>query len=155
MPDGFNAALRSQANRSGLLEPAAWPPYVLDMLIGLLRRVVIVLTGLAFLGGATVQALPPSDLAPASTQPASDATADCAHMAMAPAHHPDSSQPMPCTGVTPDCLKAMGCIGFPNLPTAAGQVAEPVDYGRVAYWSAVALGDGRSIAPILLPPIRA
>lgn len=125
------------------------------MLIGVLRRVAAVLTGLAFLGGAVVQALPPSDPAAMAAPAAAVAMVDCDSMAMAPDRDPGAPQPMPCKGVTPDCLKSMNCIGLPNLPTLVVQVAGPVAYGHVAYWLAPAAGDGVSIEPDLLPPIAA
>ncbi|MBI3514894.1 MAG: hypothetical protein HY060_12655 [Proteobacteria bacterium] len=121
----------------------------------MLRRAAIVLTGLAFLGGATVQALPPNDLLPASAQDPMTVMADCGHMDMQPAQHSGSTKPMPCTGVTPDCLKWMGCIGFPSLPMPLGLAGAPVEYGRVAYWLAAAFSDGVSVEPDLLPPIAA
>ncbi len=126
------------------------------MLIGLLRQVAIVLTGLAFLGGGTIQALPPSDLLSPPMQDAMDAMttmADCPHVRMPQSHMPAPIGPMPCKGMTLDCMKWMGCIGFPSLPTPVGQASAPVEYGPVAYWSAVWLGDGVSIKPDLLPPI--
>jgi hypothetical protein len=125
------------------------------MLVRLLRRAVALLTALAFLGGATVQAMPPSHPLSAPGLDTGAALADCGHMAMPPAQPAGSTKPMPCDPVTPDCLKAMGCIGFPSLPTPAGHVPEPVEYGRVAYSSAPMLGDGLTIEPNLLPPIAA
>ena len=126
------------------------------MLVRLLRRAVVLLVASAFLGGATIQALPPSDLLspPArDVMAAMDAMADCPLMQAA--HQSGPAKPMPCNGMTPDCMKWMGCIGFPSLPTPVAQASAPVEYGRVAYWSAVRLGDGVSIKPNLLPPIEA
>lgn len=125
------------------------------MLIGLLRRVAILFSGLAFLAGATVQALPPSALQPAAAAEVMADMSDCPHMGAQamPGSHP--SKPMPCTGITPDCVKWMGCIGSPNLPTPAGAVSAPVEHVHVAYLMMSSAGDGVSIEPDLLPPIVA
>jgi hypothetical protein len=128
------------------------------MLTRLLRCVAVAVTGLAFLTGATIQVLPPGDLAmpPVRTaMDAMDAMADCPHMHAQAQHKAGPPKPMPCKGMTLDCMKWMGCIGFPNLPTPVAQGSAPVEYGRVAYWSVASLGDGRAIKPNLLPPIAA
>lgn len=122
------------------------------MLIGLLRRFVILVTALAFLGGATVQALPPSDLLATPAAGDTGATTNCDHMGTGDVG--STKQPMPCTGITPDCLKWMGCIGSPNLPSVAGQVPAPIEYDRIAYWATPSSGGSITAAPPLLPPIR-
>jgi hypothetical protein len=128
------------------------------MLIRLLRCVAVVVSGLAFLAGATVQALPPSDLLAPPVRvamDASDAMADCPHLNAQAPHKTEPMQPMPCRGMTLDCMKWMGCIGFPSLPSPVVQATAPVEYGRVAYAAATSIGRGISIEPSLLPPIGA
>src|SRR5579871_1181174 len=114
------------------------------MVIGLLRRLIVVLTAAAFLGGATVQAMPPSGHGAAPAADTSIAADDCASMAMHLTHTREMPQPMPCKGVTPDCIKATGCIGLPSLPTPVGQVAEPIEYGRITYVSELSRRNGIS-----------
>ena len=118
------------------------------MLVAMLRRFVVVVTALAFLGGATVQAMPLSNPAgvPASPQTTA-AMDDCPYMAM----H-ESDKPAPCK-TTSDCIKQMGCIGSPNLPERIGVVAAPVEYGVIAYCPTAAAHQGRSIEPEPYPPI--
>lgn len=127
------------------------------MLIATLRRIAAVFTVLSFVGGATVQALPPSDLLSAPSNGTMAGMADCEHMAMAtqPEQQSGSTLPLPCKGMTPDCLKWMGCIGFPSLPASAGEIGVRVEHGRIDYWSAAPMSAGVSVEPDLLPPIAA
>ena len=51
-----------------------------------------------------------------------------------------------------DCVKQMGCIGSPNLPSRSAELRTPVSYSRVTYSSPTEERAGLSIAPDLLPP---
>jgi hypothetical protein len=121
------------------------------MVVAVLRHVVLVLTGFAFLIGATVQAMPLSVSSATSSLPA---VGDCAHMAMA---EQATALPAkaPCNAVSIDCIKAMGCIGSPTIPTRSGQLSRLVQYSLVAYWSSPCARTGLSVEPDLLPPIAA
>jgi hypothetical protein len=124
------------------------------MLAIFLRRAVLVLTGLAFIGGATVQAMPPSDLMGiATTQLAMSTDGDCPGMKMDA--QPTPAKTTPCKTVELDCVKSMGCIGSPTIPGRSDALAAPVQYARVAYWSTLSLQAGCSIEPDLFPPITA
>ena len=65
-----------------------------------LRRLLIVLTGLAFLAGAAVQAMPPTEfMASACMGAAEPATSDCcANLAMK--DHPAPMKQVPCNGMS-------------------------------------------------------
>jgi hypothetical protein len=120
------------------------------MLWALLHRLTIALTIAAFVGGMTLQLLPPkAALAANGTAPVSG---DCLHMAMPP-HDAGVGHTMPCKGMDPECVKQMGCLGTPSLPLRFGASFVPFAYGKVAYWSPAILRDGRSIKPDLFPPI--
>jgi hypothetical protein len=120
------------------------------MVVAVLRRVVLVLTGFAFLIGATVQAMPLS----ASATSSLTAVGNCAHMAMAEQATPSPAN-APSNAVTIDCIKAMGCIGSPTISTRPDQLSRLVQYSLVAYWSSPCARAGLSIEPDLLPPIAA
>jgi hypothetical protein len=116
-----------------------------------LRRLVLVLTGFAFLIGATVQAMPLS--VPSAMSPM-QALGDCTHMAMTEQAAPTPAK-APSDALTIDCIKAMGCIGSPTLSTRSDELSRPVQYSLVAYWSSPRARVGLSIQPDLLPPIEA
>lgn len=125
------------------------------MCILFLRRLLIVLTGLAFLIGAAVQAMPPVEsMASARMDAAKTATLDCcATMAM---KYPATSAPMkqvPCKGISLDCAKQLGCISLPALPALSTALGLPTAYARVAYWPPATSRAGLSLQPGLFPPI--
>ena len=78
-----------------------------------LHRLLVVLTLLAFVGGMTLQLMPPKVAFAASPMPAAG---DCSHMTMPP-DDGGSGQKAPCQGSDlPECIKQMGCLGTPSLP---------------------------------------
>lgn len=120
------------------------------MLRTLLHRLILAVTLLAFVGGMTLQLMPPK-MAFAATGPAPVA-GDCAQMAMPP-HDAGISHALPCKGMDPECVKQMHCLGTPSLPLrVAGDFAR-LAYGKVVYWAPATFRDGRSIKPDLSPPI--
>jgi hypothetical protein len=127
--------------------------YVAGMCIVFFRRLLIVLTGLAFLVGAAVQAMPPAEfMASACIGAAKTATGDCG-VKMAMKDHPAPMKQVPCKGISLDCAKEFGCISSPALPAPSAALGSPTVYGRVAYWPPAASGAGLSIKPDLFPPI--
>jgi hypothetical protein len=124
------------------------------MRILVLRRLLIVLTGLAFLVGAAVQAMPPAEfMAPACMGAANTATGDCcANMAMKD-HATPAPMKQPCKGISLDCAKELGCMSSPALPASSSALASPTVYGRAAYWPPLTSRAGLSIKPDLFPPI--
>jgi hypothetical protein len=117
---------------------------------GVLHRLVVALTLLAFVGGMTLQLMPPKLAFTAGAMPGID---DCSHMTMPP-DDAGTGQKAPCKGSDlPECIKQMGCLGTPNLPLRLGTDVVPFAYGKVVYWTPAVGRDGRSIKPDLLPPI--
>jgi hypothetical protein len=117
-----------------------------------LHQLWVVVTVLAYLGGATLQAMPLTDLSEVSVKPAT-MTADmpCDQMNdMTAANGP--SDHTPCKGITPDCIKQMGCIGVLSLPHTAA-LATPVAYATVDYWAPLLRLGSLPHKPALFPPI--
>jgi hypothetical protein len=123
------------------------------MCILFLRRLLTALTGVAFLIGAAVQAMPRAEfMAPACMGAAQTATGDCcANMAMK--DHPAPMKQVPCKGISLDCAKQLGCISSQALPPPSTAFGSPNAYGCVAYWSLATSRAGLSIKPGLFPPI--
>ena len=121
------------------------------MMLRFLHRFLLAITAFAFLGGATLQAMPVAD-----TQ-VKTSGADMAMAAGMPCEHMDAMKGagmplLPCKGMTPDCIKQMGCIGFPDLPQAS-VLATPVAYAVVDYRHLQQPSVGLSRKPDLFPPI--
>src|SRR4051812_14288964 len=91
------------------------------------RRVLVLVTTIAFVGGMTLQAMPS---AAALGLPVSSQAAACPHMAT---HDPGTQQPLPTRGMDADCVKQMGCLGMASLPIRPGDPAAPVTYSKVIY----------------------
>ena len=115
-----------------------------------LHRLIVALTLLAFVGGMTLQLMPPKAAIAAST--AAPVAGDCADMAMPPADH-GNGHAMPCKGMDSECVKQMQCLGTPSLPLRLGNAFTHFAYGKVAYWTPASFLDSRSIKPDLFPPI--
>ena len=111
-----------------------------------LHRLIVVLSLLAFVGGMTLQLMPPK-----AAFAAAPVLGDCQHMTVPADAGP--SHTMPCKGLDPECVKQMGCLGTANLPLRPLSPATLFSYSRVAYWLPAATFAGRSIKPDLLPPI--
>src|SRR3984893_19463705 len=119
------------------------------MRILVLRRLLIVLTGLACLVGAAVQAMPPAEfMAPACMGAANTATGDCcANMAMKDHATPAPMKQVPCKGISLDCAKEFGCIPSPALPSPSTALGPPTVYGRLASCPPATSRAGLSIKP--------
>lgn len=113
----------------------------------LLRWLVLVLVGLAYLGGATVQALPPSGMV--ESVKAGNPMPGCTEMGMT---HDAGAPATPHKGITPDCVKLTQCLGIPDLPVQARLDPAPVTYAAVAYWSPDRRLSGLSPTPAPFPP---
>jgi hypothetical protein len=111
-----------------------------------LRCLVLLIAGLAFLSGATVQALPPSSLALSSMMGAP--MPGCADAAMMP----DTDGSVPRHGITPDCIKLMQCLGIPALPEQARLVEARIRYATILYWTPDRVLGGLSPEPLPFPP---
>ncbi len=59
---------------------------------------------------------------------------------------------LPCKGLTPDCIKQMGCVVDAALPSRLASTEVTVPYSVVAYWSARSEMAGLVREPEPLPP---
>src|SRR5947209_4179175 len=114
----------------------------------LLRRLLVALTVVAFVGGMTLQASPSA--AALGLPGNSQADMGCPQMAT---HQPAEQKPIPNRGMDSDCVKQMGCLGTPSLPTRSDEPAVPVTFSRIIYSLASRRQAGSSVEPELLPPI--
>src|SRR5437868_11778809 len=111
-------------------------------MFAILRRVLVLVTIVAFAGGMTVQTTPSAAALGLSGSSAADT--GCPHMAT---HYPEKQNPMPTRGA--DCIKQMGCLGTPSLPIRQGEPAIPVSYTRITYSLPSTLRVGGSVEPEL------
>ena len=125
------------------------------MLILVLRRWLIILTGLSFLIGAAVHAMPrPEFMASGCMDGAQIVTGDCcAKMAMKDHGTQVPTKQMPCKGISLNCANQLGCISSPALWVSSIALGIPTVYGRVAYWPPAPSRAGLSLKPDLFPPI--
>jgi hypothetical protein len=114
----------------------------------ILRRVLVLVTIVAFAVGMTVQATPSAAALGLSGSSAADT--GCPHMGT---HYPEKQRPMPTRGTDADCIKQTGCLGTPSLPVRQGEPAIPVSYTRITYSLPSTPRIGGSVKPELLPPI--
>lgn len=116
-------------------------------MLRLARRLLAVLVAFAIIGGPAAHLAQPADYAAAMTS----ADMPCAGMAsMADA---GQGGPMaPCKGLTPDCIKQMGCVVDIALPARLAAADFAVSFSTVAYWSAGSAMAGVVRQPEPLPP---
>jgi len=129
-------------------------PYGRGVIARILRGLLVAVTVFAFLGGTTVQAMPVLTANGVPAGMAAKASVPCDHMtAMG---QPGSAVPghdSPCKGITPECVKQMGCIGVPSVPIRVDALAAPISYVMIIYWSPQPTLGGLSLEPDLFPPI--
>src|SRR6266851_8860938 len=116
------------------------------------KRLITILTAFAFILAMSVQVVPSAEaLGLTPVAKAADVDEHCPRMA---AEHPDQGMPplMPCKGIMPDCVKQMGCIGSPNVPSRSAEMRRRVSYTTVIYWSLTEYRTGLSVEPDLFPP---
>jgi len=122
-----------------------------------LRKLLVLLTGLAFLLGMAAQAGPSARamaLASASTGHAV-AGEDCATMLGGGSRAP-APMTQPCKCIALDCATQLGCTCSPALPAESTAIAYPFAWDRWSYWPHGATVPAElSIEPNLHPPIAA
>jgi hypothetical protein len=97
-----------------------------------LRQLLFVLIAFAIVGGTTTQLAQSAQYAAPMTMVGMPCD-----MMMMPAAGADHGKPMaPCKGMTPDCIKQMGCVTAVALPARFASHAFAVHFTTVDYWSA-------------------
>ena len=120
------------------------------MALIIVRKLLVALTVFAFVAGMTMQATPSAAAPGVPGGPKADV--GCPHMAMQQ-KDTGKQQPAPRSGIDPDCVKQMGCLGTASLPLRPEELPAPVAYGKVTYCLLPAPRVGGSVKPELLPPI--
>ena len=110
-------------------------------------RLLLVLIVFAISGGPAVQLA--RTAVPVAQAVMADMPCDMA-MPMADAGH---GAPMaPCKGLTPECIKQMGCVGTVALPIRLVDAEAVFTFSPVTYWSARSSMAGVAREPEPLPP---
>jgi hypothetical protein len=110
-------------------------------------RLMLALILFAMVGGQTAQ------LAQATAYAAPSTIAGMPCDMMLPMADAGPGKPMvPCKGMTPDCIKQMGCVVDFALPAPLGITDVAVPLSTVAYWSAWSQMAGLIREPEPLPP---
>jgi hypothetical protein len=97
-----------------------------------LRQLLLVLIAFAFIGGTSAQLARAAEYA----APMGVMGMPCDMMAMSQAGMPDDQPMPPCKGMTPDCIKQMGCVTDAGLPARTVSLDIAVHLSTVDYWSA-------------------
>lgn len=113
---------------------------VVAMVLRLLRPLLAILVTVALVGAPTVQA---TSAVPCDTMHMTNAD----HQASSGGAHAPASCKM-----VPGCVDALGCVSLASLPVPAIS-AEPLVWTAIAYWIRTDVCEGRSVEPILDPPI--
>lgn len=94
-------------------------------MIARLRQLFLVLIAFAVIGGQSTQLARSAETMTVAGMPCD---------MMMPHTDADHDKQMPCKGLTPDCIKQMGCIVDAALPARLVAVTPIVHSGEVAYW---------------------
>jgi hypothetical protein len=112
-----------------------------------LRHIVLLLVAVAIIGGTTTELARSAQYAPV----AAAAGMPCDMTMPAPAS--GDEQPMqPCKGMTPDCIKMMGCVTATALPPHSLTHQSTVRYSAIVYWTPVSALSSSDLEPEPLPP---
>jgi hypothetical protein len=118
------------------------------MMIRVLRQLLFVLIAFAIVGGTTTQLAQSAQYAGPMTM----AGMPCDMMMMSAAGG-DHGRPMaPCRGMTPDCIKQMGCVTDVALPARLVNDEFVAHFTTVDYWSALSKLAELIRTPEPLPP---
>jgi hypothetical protein len=117
------------------------------MMLRFAHRLMLVLIAFAIVGGTTVQ------LAQSAQGAASVTMTGMPCDMMMPMTDTGHGTPMaPCKGMTPDCIKQMGCVADVGLPARLAGLESAVRFSMVDYWSAWSAMAGVDRAPDPMPP---
>ncbi|WP_252952781.1 hypothetical protein [Siccirubricoccus soli] len=111
------------------------------MVIRLLRPLLAILAAIALVGAPAAQAV---------------AAVPCGAVHMTVVDHQASTRhaqtPVPCKGMTPACVDALGCVSN-SLAAPENPAGGPLTWTPTIYWAGADAREGRSIEPALDPPI--
>ena len=114
------------------------------------HRFLAVLIVFALIGSPTAHLAQPALVA---AQMMADMPCDMTMPMTSPTADAGQGTPMlPCKGLTPDCMKQMGCVVDVALPARLASADLAVPFSTVDYWSAWPSMSGVVRAPEPLPP---
>jgi hypothetical protein len=113
-----------------------------------LRQLLLLLLAFAFIGGTSAQLARAAEYA----APMDVMSMPCDMTTMSHAGMPDDQPMPPCKGLTPDCIKQMGCVTDAGLPARTISLDFAVHLSDVDYWSAWSSVDDFVREPEPLPP---
>jgi hypothetical protein len=117
-------------------------------MIRVLRQLLFVLIAVAIVGGTTTQLAQSAQYAAPMTM----AGMPCDMMMMPAAGAVHGKPVAPCKGMTPDCIKQMGCVTDIALPARVVIHAFAAHFTTVDYWSALCKLATLFRTPEPLPP---
>jgi hypothetical protein len=116
-------------------------------MLRVLRQLLLVLVAFAIIGGTTSEFAHSAQYGTVMTM----AGMPC-DMMMPAADTDHGKSTMPCKGMTPDCMKLMGCVADASLPARFVSHEFVAHVSKVDYWSALSKLAGLAAAPEPLPP---
>ena len=111
------------------------------------RHILLLVVAVAIVGGTTTELARSAQYGVV----ASSAGMPCDNMAM-PTSIGDAQPMQPCKGMTPDCIKLMGCITGNAAPVQFQTLAAIVQYSVIDYWTPASVLTSSDLEPELLPP---
>jgi len=114
------------------------------MPVKLLRRILALLIVTAYIGATALQAAP---VYPATADMSSSSMNGMMH------EHDSPGDKMPCKGMLPNCVTDIGCIFLVSVPTPDLTLITTTTWSPVTYDNAPDALRGRTIKPVLGPPI--
>ncbi len=120
----------------------------------ILRRVLIALIALGLMSGspAFATSMAMDGTGHVITQ-ASDIGTPCSPMSGMQSIGGMSKDKMPCSTMTPDCLRQLACVQTPALAGRFAAGEAPLAFATVTYWASLPLRDGLTVEPALSPPV--
>ena len=114
------------------------------MPVKLLRRILVLLIVTAYVGATVFQVAPVFAASPAT---GSAAMSGMMH------EEPGQGDKMPCKAMLPNCVTDIGCIFLVSVPTPDLTLITTTTWSPVTYDNAPDALRGRTIKPVLSPPI--
>jgi hypothetical protein len=107
-----------------------------NLMVRRARQLLLVLIAFAFIGGASPQLAHSAGYGAPMTMTGIPCDMMVSHAGMQADKPPAPSSGSPCKGVTPDCIKQMGCVTDAVLPARMVNFGIAAQFSDVDYWSA-------------------
>lgn len=116
------------------------------------HRFLVVLIAFAIVGGSAEQLARSTQYAVAVTMAGMPCDMEMPGVGADQAKPLTSNDGMPCKGMTPDCIKQMGCVTVAALPAPVGGSNVAMRFSTIEYWTARSALVGLVREPEPLPP---